>query len=80
MCESTLVPLVDRQLTEAKKLLDVGEFNPLLVREAIDAALQTRLDLIDAGLSASLAAIELRFLSEAMSSASTEQKQSGKQP
>jgi len=78
--ESTLVPLVDRQLSEAKKLLDIGEFNPLLVREAIDAAMQTRLELIDAGLSAGLAAIELRFLSEAMSSASTEQKQSGKHP
>lgn len=78
--ESTLVPLVDQQLAEAKKLLDIGEFNPLLVREAIDAALQTRLDLVDAGLSAGLAAIELRFLSEAMSSSSTEQKQSGKHP
>lgn len=46
LIEQELVPLVDRQLLEARRLLDVGEFNALLVREAIDSATEAKLDLI----------------------------------
>lgn len=62
--EKDLIPLVDRQLFEARRLLEVGEFNPLLVRDAIDDALSTKLELIDARLSLTRANIEKLHLTE----------------
>lgn len=59
-----LIPLVDRQLIDARRLLDVGEFNPLLVREAIDSAADAKLDLIDARLSAAQAIANHLYLTE----------------
>lgn len=62
--ENDLIPLVDRQLIEARRLLEVGEFNPLLVRDAIDDALSTKLELINARLSLTRANIETLHLTE----------------
>lgn len=59
-----LIPLVDRQLSDAKRLLELGEFNPLVVREAIDAATEAELELIAARLSKSQAVIEQMKLNE----------------
>lgn len=59
-----LIPLVDRQLIDARRLLDVGEFNPLLVREAIDSAADAKLDLIDARLSVAQAVANEQYLTE----------------
>jgi outer membrane protein TolC len=49
--ENALVPLVDRQLLEARRLLEVGEFNPLLIREAIDSSAEARLEVLAARVS-----------------------------
>jgi outer membrane protein TolC len=46
--ETALIPLVDRQLIDARKLLEVGEFNPLLLREAIASSADAKLDLLAA--------------------------------
>lgn len=62
--ENDLIPLVDRQLIEARRLLEVGEFNPLLVRDAIDDALSTKLELINARLSLTRTNIEKLHLTE----------------
>jgi hypothetical protein len=59
-----LAPLVDRQVDEARRLLEAGEFNPLLLREAIDAATEARLGLIAARESLFLANIEQLSLIE----------------
>lgn len=64
--EREVAPLVDRQLAEARKLLEAGEFNPLLVREAIDAATDARLDLIDARLALDEAVVEHLSLTESL--------------
>ncbi len=50
LVESDLIPLVDRQLTEVRRLLEAGEFNLLVLRDAIDAATSARLKRIDAQL------------------------------
>jgi outer membrane protein, heavy metal efflux system len=71
LIERELVLLVDRQLLEARKLLDAGEFNPLLVREAIDAATSTKIQLIDARQSLDEAVIEQTALNESPFVAST---------
>lgn len=67
--ETQLVPLVDRQVSEARQLLQAGEFNPLVVREAIAAATEARIDLISARRALSLAHVEHLLLTETTPSA-----------
>jgi outer membrane protein TolC len=64
--ERDLVPLVDRQLADARRLLDAGEFNPLVVREAIDAATEARLELLTARRALATAEAELLYLTESV--------------
>jgi outer membrane protein, heavy metal efflux system len=59
-----LVPLVDRQLIDARRLLEVGEFNPLLLREAIASAADAKLELLDARLSLARAVATLAYWTE----------------
>lgn len=53
--ENLLIPLVDRQLSESRRLLEIGEFNPLMLREAIDSAADAKLEILAARLSLSKA-------------------------
>lgn len=64
LLETGLVPLVDRQVLEAQKLLDAGEFNPLIVREALNAATEAKLELISARLALDESMIKHRSLTE----------------
>ncbi len=64
LVEQELVPLVDRQLLEARTLFDGGEFNPLLVREALDSATEAKLDLIASRRALDEAVVEQLLLNE----------------
>jgi len=57
--ETSLLPLVERQLDEVRGLIEVGEVDVLLLREALARALDTRLDLLDATLEEARAINEL---------------------
>jgi len=51
-----VAPLVDRQVDETRKLLDLGEIDVLVLREALTAALQTQEEILNATLAKSIAA------------------------
>ncbi len=55
----TLAPLVDRQIAETQTLLDLGEIEVLVLREALRASLDTKLDLLEATLDRATAANQL---------------------
>jgi outer membrane protein TolC len=55
-----LVPLVDRQVEETRKLLDLGEIDVLVLREALSAAVEAKLELLEASLAEAQAAGTLR--------------------
>jgi CRISPR system Cascade subunit CasA len=57
--ESDIVPLVDRQLTDAQNLLQLGEGGSLVLLESLSRVSQTQMALIDARLGESLAIVEL---------------------
>lgn len=59
LISNTLAPLVDRQITETQTLLDLGEVEVLVLREALRASLETKLDILDATLARAAAANEL---------------------
>jgi cobalt-zinc-cadmium efflux system outer membrane protein len=46
--ESNVVPLVDRQLTDAQRLVELGEGGSLVLLESLTRAHQAKLDLIEA--------------------------------
>lgn len=62
--ETELAPLADRQVAEALRLLAAGEFEPLVVREAADAATDAKLAVVDARVALAESAIELSHLTE----------------
>lgn len=64
LVEGELLPLVNEQVADTRKLLDAGEFNPLVLRDAIDAAARTKLQIIDARLSVARTIVELKYLTE----------------
>jgi outer membrane protein TolC len=54
-----VTPLVDRQLAEVRKLLDLGEVDVLLLRDALNSDLETRLEVLDLTLAEARAANQL---------------------
>lgn len=60
--ETEIAPMVDRQLTDAQNLLQLGEGGTLVLLESLARVAQTRMDLIDARLGESLARAELTLL------------------
>lgn len=60
LLESELAPLVDKQIEETRTLLDLGEVDVLVLREALRASLETKLDILDATLARAQAANELQ--------------------
>jgi len=57
-----LAPLVDRQLNDARRLLELGEASGLVLLESLVRAHDTKLQLIDVQLNEALAHVELRYL------------------
>jgi outer membrane protein TolC len=62
MYESEIVPLVDRQLGDAQRLLELGESDGLVLLESLTRAAQAAMELIDTRLEESLAINQLRSL------------------
>lgn len=60
--EREIVPLVDRQLSDARRLLELGEGGGLVLLESLTRVGETQMDLIDARLGESLAGIDLAGL------------------
>lgn len=59
LISNTLAPLVDQQIAETRTLLDLGEINVLVLREALRASLDTKLDILNARLDQATAANQL---------------------
>ena len=57
-----VAPLADRQVHETQQLLELGEADVLLLREALEGSLTTKLDILDATLTEALAAQALRSM------------------
>jgi outer membrane protein, heavy metal efflux system len=60
--EQTVVPLADQQLADVRRLVELGELDPLLVLETVIRTHETKLRLIDSRVAESMAAIDLEFL------------------
>ena len=60
--ESNVVPLVDRQLGDARRLVELGEGGSLVLLESLTRAHQAKLDLIDARLDERTTENEIRHL------------------
>lgn len=60
--ESELVPMVDRQLEDARRLVRMGEADPLLLLESLLRAQQIKFQLIDVKLKEAQATNALRYL------------------
>jgi len=56
LLKTELAPLVDRQISETRTLLDLGEIDVLVLREALRASLEAKLDILDATLARAQAA------------------------
>ena len=59
-----VAPLVDRQVEETRKLLDLGEVDVLVLREALSSAVETKLELLAATLAEAQAVSALRQMLE----------------
>ncbi|UCG15644.1 MAG: TolC family protein [Phycisphaerales bacterium] len=59
-----VAPLVDRQVAETRKLLDLGEANVLVLRDALSSAVETKLELLAATLTEAQAANALQQMLE----------------
>lgn len=57
--ESSIAPLADRQLQDARRLAQAGELDPLVMLESVVRAHDTRLSLIEARLNESQAAVAI---------------------
>lgn len=55
-----VAPLVQRQVEDSRTLLELGEIDVLLLRDALTGSLETKLELIDASLAEQRAANELQ--------------------
>lgn len=60
--DKTLVPLVDRQVADARQLLELGEGGSLVLLESLVRAHEAKLKLIDIQLEGSKASNEIQFL------------------
>lgn len=60
--EEVLVPLIDRQLEDAMRLMSLGEGTSLVLLESITRGYQAKLELIETRSTESLARAELEFL------------------
>ncbi len=60
--DSNVVPLVDRQIDDARKLLEIGEGGSLVLLESLVRAHEAKLDLIEARLEESATQNEIRHL------------------
>lgn len=60
--ETEIAPMVDRQLTDAQNLLQLGEGGTLVLLESLTRVVQTQMALVDARLGESLALAELTLL------------------
>lgn len=69
-----LVPLVDEQLNDARRLARLGEFQTLISLEAYTKAFQTKLDVLEATLKQAQAANQLQILLQADSAPVVETK------
>lgn len=58
----TVAPLVDQQVDDTRKLLDVGEVDILLLRDALSTSFQTKLDIVEAAAAEAVAADTLRTM------------------
>lgn len=61
--DSKLVPLIDRQLVDAKRLVELGEGDSLVLLESLVRAHEAKLDLIESELEESRRETAIRFLS-----------------
>ena len=59
MLAESVAPLVDRQIEETRKLLEVGEVDVLVLRDALTSSLETKLQILDATLGEAVAADDL---------------------
>jgi outer membrane protein TolC len=62
--ERDLAPLADQQMNDARRLKELGEFDTLVLLEAIRAAHEAKLAIVEARLSAALSGIRLDALLE----------------
>ncbi|BCX48451.1 efflux transporter [Haloferula helveola] len=60
--DSNVVPLVDRQVEDARSLLEIGEGGSLVLLESLVRAYEAKLDLIEARLEESVAGNDIRHL------------------
>jgi outer membrane protein TolC len=60
LLESDVLPLTEQQLDETRTLLDLGEVNVLVLRDALRSALETQLELLDAVVERARARVALR--------------------
>ena len=59
-----LVPLVDRQVEDSRTLIELGEVEVLLLRDALTGSLSTKLEVQDATLAEARAANKLKQMLE----------------
>ena len=60
--DSNVVPLVDRQIDDARQVLEIGEGDSLVLLESLVRAHEAKLDLIEARLEESATQNEIRHL------------------
>jgi outer membrane protein TolC len=69
--EKELAPLADQQVNDARRLANLGEFESVVLLEAIQTAHEAKLAVLDARLSAALSGIRLDALLEGGEGATT---------
>ena len=62
LIDSNVVPLVDRQIKDARRLLELGEGGSLVLLESLVRAHEAKLDLIEVRLEESTSQNEIRHL------------------
>lgn len=60
--ESTLIPLADEQEADARRIAELGEFDPLLILQSLTAQRDAKARLIDARAAEAIAAVQQSFL------------------
>lgn len=60
LLQTELAPLVDKQIEETRTLLEIGEVEVLVIREALRASLETKLEVLNATLARAQAANALQ--------------------
>lgn len=78
--QKELAPLADAQVNDARRLADLGEFDAIVLLEAIQAAHEAKLTILDARLSAALSGVRLDALLEGGGKSATPTSQKDHQP